>query len=166
MGCKSSKPIIENNNFEFDEYITNEIPNLLTIEPDKIKYFSFKGMTFDAIPCNIYDGDRFSAVFIFNGKVIKYKCRCVDYDTPKTKLSLYDFDRYHEFDLAIKARNRFIELLEKSPNKLVKIECFDFDKYGRILVNVYNNVDTESINNIMIKENHGRQYGSSKNQEF
>jgi len=43
---------------------------------------------------------------------------------------------------------------------LVTIECFDFDKYGRILVNVYN--DNILINEIMINENHGKKYDGGK----
>jgi len=161
MGCKSSKQIVTNDNTLSINNMPNQIPNLLNISPDDIKYFSFKGMTFDALPCNIYDGDTFSSIFVFNGRIIKYRCRCLDYDTPEMKPSLTKPNRDHEIDLAKKAKNRFIELLEKSPTKLVKIECFDFDKYGRILVNVYNNVDKEKVNSIMINENHGKPYDGS-----
>jgi hypothetical protein len=36
--------------------------------------------------------------------------------------------------------------------------CGDFDKYGRLLVKVWNMVDEKSINDIMVEENHGRPY--------
>ena len=57
------------------------------------------------------------------------------------------------------------ELLNKHPLKLIKIECFEFDKYGRLLINVWNMVDIDTINDIMIKEGHCKVYdgGTKKN---
>jgi endonuclease YncB( thermonuclease family) len=158
MGCSGSKPEFSN--------INDLQLNLLSINPDDIKYFSFKGMTFNAIPCNIYDGDTFSAVFIFNSNIIKYKCRCLGYDTPEMKPPLSKQNRNEEIELAKKAKERFIELLNKSPNKIIKIECFDFDKYGRILVNVYNGADKDSLNCIMIKEKYGKPYDGKTKEGF
>ena len=40
---------------------------------------------------------------------------------------------------------------------------YTFDKYGRLLINFWNNVDKKSINEIMILEGHGKPYnGGSK----
>jgi endonuclease YncB( thermonuclease family) len=158
MGCFNSK---SNENIE-----SNIKLNLLNTNIDEVKYFTFKNMVFDALPCNIYDGDTFSAVFVFNNRIIKYRCRCLGYDTAEMKPLLSKPNRDQEIELAIKAKNRFIELLEKNPNKLIKIECFDFDKYGRILVKIYNNIDNESINDIMIKEKHGKPYNGGKKDEY
>jgi hypothetical protein len=47
-------------------------------------------------------------------------------------------NRDNEKELAIKSRERFIELLNKHPNKLIKVDCLEFDKYGRLLVNAWN----------------------------
>lgn len=44
------------------------------------------------------------------------------------KPSLQNENRIHEKELAIKAKNRLEELLNKDETKL---ECLDFDKYGR-----------------------------------
>jgi endonuclease YncB( thermonuclease family) len=139
---------------------------LLNIKDDKsIPYFSFKNKTFIAKPCNIYDGDTFTSIFEYRGELIKYKCRCMGYDTAEMKPKLADKNREHEKELAHKAKDRFIELLNKHPSNLVKIECLDFDKYGRILVNVWNNIDDKSINTIMIEEGHGKPYdGGTKEQ--
>ncbi len=48
--------------------------------------------------------------------------------------------------------------MNKHPSGLVKIECLEFDKYGRMLLNVFNMIDTKSINEIMIEEKHGKPY--------
>jgi endonuclease YncB( thermonuclease family) len=70
--------------------------------------------------------------------------------------------RILEKELALKSKARLEELLNKHHTKLIKIECFEFDKYGRLLVKVWNNVDTKSINEIMIEEGHGRIYDGGK----
>ena len=60
-----------------------------------------------------------------------------------------------------------IELVEAHPSKLIKIECLEFDKYGRILIKAYNNVNDKSINEIMVEEGHGRWYdGGTKNSNW
>ena len=131
-------------------------------ENDINEYFSFVGKTFFAKPCNIYDGDTFSIIFLHNNNVIKYRCRCIGYDSPEMKPSLSNPNRDKEKALAIRAKNRMTELLTKHESGLVFVECFEFDKYGRILVRVYNMIDTKSINEIMIEEKHGTIYDGGK----
>ncbi len=125
---------------------------------EKFPLFSLKGRRFVAKPTNIYDGDTLSMIFEFNGEILKYRCRCMGYDSPEMKPSKSKQDRELEIVLAKKAKQRFTELLEKHQSKLVSIECFEFDKYGRLLVNIYNQVDTKSINQMMIDEKHGKPY--------
>jgi endonuclease YncB( thermonuclease family) len=131
-------------------------------ETDKYEYFSFAGKTFYAGACNIYDGDTFSIIFLNNNEVVKYRCRCIGYDSPEMKPSLSNPNREKEKALAILAKNRLIELLSKHESGLVFIECFEFDKYGRILVKVYNMIDEKSINEIMVEEGHGKNYDGGK----
>ena len=136
------------------------------INTDDIKYFSFQGLTFDAKACNIYDGDTFSAVFVFRGEPIKYRCRCMGYDSPEMKPPLSKPNRDEEMKHAKIAKARFTELLQKSPDGLIKLECLAFEKYGRILVNVYNNVDHDSLNTIMVREGHGKAYDGGHKGEW
>ena len=123
-----------------------------------IAYFSFKGNIFYAKPCNIYDGDTFSVIFEYKGELIKYRCRCLGYDSPEMKPLLSNPNRKNEIELAHKAKYRFEELLNKNKSKLIKIECFDFDKYGRLLVKIWNLVDEKPINDIMVEEGFGKSY--------
>jgi len=143
---KSNKELTKNHNI------------LKTVNTDDIDYFSFKGKTFYAKPCNIYDGDTFSVVFEYKGDLIKYRCRCHGYDTPEMRPSLKNPNRDHEKELAKKAKERLIELLNKHETGMVKIECLEFDKYGRLLIKVFNNVDDLSLNEIMVNEGHGKWY--------
>jgi endonuclease YncB( thermonuclease family) len=150
----------KNNKMNKDE---NEVNNILLKYPHinndtEIPYFSLNGNIFIAKPCNIYDGDTFSAIFEYKNELIKYKCRCLGYDSPEMKPLLSNPNRKNEIELAHKAKDRLVELINKHKSKLIKIECFDFDKYGRLLVKIWNMVDEKCINDIMVEEGHGKAY--------
>lgn len=156
-----------NNTSNDDPKLLEFYNKLKTINnPKDIDYFSFKGQIFYAKHCNIYDGDTFSIIFEYNGEFIKYKCRCMGYDSPEIKPSLNNPNREYEKEIANKAKNRLEELLNKHETKLVKIECLDFDKYGRLLVYAWNMVDKTSINQIMIEEGHGKVYFGKKKEKW
>lgn len=131
---------------------------LLKVDEKCINYFSLKGNTLIAKICSVYDGDTCSVIFEYRNEFIKYKCRMMGYDCPEMKPLLSNPNRLIEISLAKAAKSRFIELVDKSPSGLVRMECFEFDKYGRLLADIYNNVDIESVNSIMIREGHGRPY--------
>jgi endonuclease YncB( thermonuclease family) len=143
----------------FENEITNLNNKLINIKTDKdVPYFNFKNKSFIAKPCHVYDGDTFSVIFDYRGELIKYRCRCYGYDTPEMRPLLKNPNRDHEKKLAYAAKERIIELLEAHPSKLIRIECLDFDKYGRVLIKAYNNVNEKSINEIMVEEGHGKWY--------
>jgi len=83
--CSTSTNEVKTNEIILSEnelnLLNNAYKNLNNINDKEIPYFSFKGHTFFAKPCNIYDGDTFSVIFLFENKLIKYKCRCLGYDT-------------------------------------------------------------------------------------
>ena len=136
-----------------DAYILKQI-----IDPENMKCFSFIDQSFIGIPTNIYDGDTLSIIFVYNGRPVKYRCRALGYDSPEMKPLLSNPNRLMEKVLARKAKDRFIELLTKHTEKNIFIKCHEFDKYGRLLVEIWNYVDKESINTIMITEGHGKPY--------
>ena len=150
-------------NLEYE--INNLNDKLIPIDnPKDVNYFNFDGKTFIAKPCHVYDGDTFSVIFDYKGELIKYRCRCFGYDTPEMRPSKKNPNRDKEKELALLAKKRMIELLEAHPSKLIKIECLKFDKYGRILIKAFNNINEKSINEIMVDEGHGRWYdGGTKN---
>lgn len=143
----------------------NNIANLVTTNPDTIPYFSFEGQTFLAVPCNIYDGDTFSIIFEYRGEVIKYRCRCLGYDSPEMKPLKTAPNREKEMEAAKAAKSRFTELLQSTPMKMIRVKCGAFDKYGRILVTVWNGGGEDSVNDIMIREGHGRPYTGGTKEE-
>lgn len=148
-----------------EKYLEQMKEKLYAVKSEKdIPYFSFEGKRYYARPCNIYDGDTFSIIFeIESGEIIKYRCRCLGYDTPEMKPSLSNPNREKEKSLALIAKKRFTDLLNANSSGLILVKCHGFDKYGRILVTVYNEIDKMSINDIMITEGYGKTYdGGSK----
>lgn len=126
-----------------------------------VDYFSFDGKTFNARVVDVYDGDTFTVVFYYNTEWIKYRCRCLYYDSPEIKPPKNTPNRDDIINQANISKNKLKELLQK--NHYVTIKCKKFDKYGRILVEVYNNIDNKSINQTMLDGGYGVPYYGIKN---
>ena len=159
-GCFSKNQVRTIKNVTLDENMFKKLHEI--VERESMPCFSFNEKTFYGIPTNIYDGDTFSLIFEYNGETIKYRCRCFGYDSPEMKPSLQNPNRDKEKDLAKLAKTRFTELLTKNPNGVIRVKCYKFDKYGRILVDIWNDVDEKSVNDIMIEEGHGKKYDGGK----
>lgn len=137
--------------------ISNVALNIRNIVLDDHDYFSWDGMTFDAIPCDTYDGDTTGFCWIYCNKVYKYKCRCMGYDSPEIRCKADDPEREAKKELARKAKDFFIELMAQDTT--VTIHCGKFDKYGRVLVTMYNKTNGDkSLNDIMIENGYGYPY--------
>lgn len=136
---------------------------LSVIDPATVKMHNFKGCRFNARPCEIYDGDTFSSIFVYNNIITKLRCRCLGYDSPEMKPSLQLPNRREEITAAKIARDRFANMLNE--HKTIVIECGNFDKYGRLLVTIYppkSTPSTMSINQRMVIEGHGVPYYGGK----
>jgi len=131
------------------------LENILIADQNELPYFSLKNNKVQAKIISIYNGDSFTAIFTYKGDLINYRFRCYGYTSPSLKLPLLLENRDDIIKSANDARNKFIELTSKTKNSLVTLECLGFDNNGRILANVYNNVDVESVNSLMIKEGYG-----------
>lgn len=162
--CNLNKDMVEEPKNVEEEL--KEVYQMLNIKSEDIKYFSFEGKVFYAKHCNIYDGDTFSVIFNYKGDLIKYKVRCMGYDCPEMKPLKTNEHRILEKELALKSKMRLEELLNKHETKLIKIECFQFDKYGRLLVKVWNMIDKKSVNDIMIEEGHGKAYDGGTKEKW
>ena len=159
-GCFSRKQMSTVKQVALDENMFKKLHEI--VEREKMPCFSFKGKTVYGIPTNIYDGDTFSLIFVYNGETIKYRCRSLGYDSPEMKPSLQNENREKEKEMAKLAKTRFTELLTKNPNGFIRVNCHNFDKYGRILVEIWNDVDAKSLNDIMLEEGHGKKYDGGK----
>ena len=106
-----------------------EVEDLSKIDCSIVKKFSLDGMTFNARVIGVYDGDTITVIFNFKGELSRWSCRLAGIDTPELKTK-----NEKEKIAAIKARDFLRECVL---DKVVKIECGEFDKYGRLLVTVF-----------------------------
>ena len=126
------------------------------IDHNNIPRFSFKGINTYAFVCKVYDGDTITIVFEYKGDMIKYSTRIYGIDTPEIRTKDDD-----EKKRGYAARDFLSSYIL---NKVVKIELLEFDKYGRLLANVFANIGGNYINvsNLLIQNNHAKPYFGGK----
>lgn len=103
----------------------------------------------------VYDGDTITIVTqLYNGDVspkpelYKFNVRILGIDTPELKTKIVG-----EKELGIKAK---IALSDLILNKVVKLENVSYDKYGRILCNLF--LDNMNISEWLVSNNHAVLY--------
>lgn len=123
-----------------------------------VKQFSFEGEQKTAKVVDVYDGDTIKVVFALNEKVFKFNCRITGVDTPevRTKNKL-------EKEMGLKVRD---ELRKKILNKVVTIYCDEFDKYGRLLINLKLDNEEESIKDWLINNKYAFPYDGGTKQDW
>ena len=131
--------------------------------------FSLKGLKTKCRFVSIHDGDTITVVIPLFDEYYKFNIRLYGIDTCEMTLE-------ETKDLAVKARNRVFFLatgqeytftskkqLENFLDErvyILDIECFDFDKYGRVLGKVsINDID---ISQVLIKEKLAYEYNGGK----
>lgn len=129
---------------------------LLYLDCSKICKFSLMDYECIAKVVSVYDGDTISVIFKYKNEYHKWNCRLDGVDTPemKSKSAL-------EKAAAIRARDF---LREQILGKLVKLKCGDFDKYGRLLVQILK--DGECVNESMIQNGHAKVYTGGAKEEW
>jgi endonuclease YncB( thermonuclease family) len=128
--------------------------------------FTMNGMKTYARVVNVIDGDTLSLVIPLFDKYFKFSVRIYGIDT----CEIHSNDTEIK-DKGLKAKYRVIEMLSKKDIKdvlcisrkqiidlfntnicIVWIECLEFDKYGRLLANVFFDNKTKSIAEILVSE--------------
>tara|TARA_B100000035_G_scaffold310857_2_gene319407 strand:+ start:7253 stop:7681 length:429 start_codon:yes stop_codon:yes gene_type:complete len=115
-----------------------------------VPQFSLEGLETEAKIYSVYDGDTVKAIFPLHDKLYKWNCRLSGVDTPELRTRCKIEKQY-----GYKVRDY---LREKILNKVVKIKCGDFDKYGRLLVEIYCNEDECNVNNWLVDNNYAFSY--------
>lgn len=112
---------------------------------------------------DVYDGDTVRGVFEHNGHYNKWTIRMYGYDSPEIKPSK---NLENRDEIKAKARESRDYLRSKILNKTVYLHCLDFDKYGRVLGNIYTEEHgDQSLNDHMVEMNYGYAYfGGTKKQ--
>lgn len=148
---------------------------------ENIKELTFKGKEKIGKVVSVYDGDTIKIVFpIIDGlsnSLYKWNCRMINIDTPEIRTT-----NLKEKEFGLKVRDI---LKEKILNKVVIVKCGEFDKYGRLLVEVFikednisnfnkftafftNNKSNNllSINNWLIDNNYAKKYTGGKREAW
>jgi endonuclease YncB( thermonuclease family) len=131
-------------------------------------YFSLDGNEYKCKCISVYDGDTITVAFKpFDGMgFYKFRVRLSEIDTPEMRTK-----DIKEKEFATEVRDFLRELIS---DKIIKIKCRGFDKYGRLLAYVYTlNDDAEmipenSVNYLLVEKNYAYLYdgGSKKEWKF
>ena len=138
---------------------SDEIIQQLKVCDKKTPKFSLQGLTKLCKVVDIYDGDTCRVVFNHNGCINKWNIRMNGYDSPEMRPSRNLENRDEIKKKALEAKNFLKSLVANSSEQLVYLKCGGFDKYGRLLGELYVNLDDEkSVNQQMIDNNYGYVY--------
>ena len=133
---------------------------------NNIPVFSLKGKIKKAKIVDVYDGNGCTAVFYLNKTLYKWNIRLSGYELPELRHGKFSDNRHLELKKATESR-KFLKSLIMKENQLVYIKCGDFDKYGRLLGEIFiNKNDSKSVNQLMIKHGRGVPYDGCNKLKF
>ena len=121
---------------------------------NKVELFSLEGQEHRAKVVDVYDGDTIKCVFPIHDKLYRWNCRLSGVDTPELRTRCLV-----EKAFGYKVRDY---LREKILNKMVYLRCGEFDKYGRLLVDIL--CDDCLINDWLIQNKYAFAYDGGTKQ--
>jgi len=110
---------------------------------------------------DVYDGDTCKVLMNYRGHIDQWTVRMNGYDSPEMKPSKSNLNREKEKEAAKKAREA---LIAHFTTNYIFIKIVGFDKYGRLLVEAFN--EHVHINKSMIQCGHGYTYDGGKKKTF
>lgn len=133
---------------------------------DDVDLFHLNGLECVCKVVRVYDADTVHCVFFINGKAFKFKVRLARIDTAE-KTALDPAEQLW----STKAISRLNELID---GKLMWLKCFKWDKYGRLLGELFPLIEIEgknvkgkiSINQMLLDENLAYSYDGGERREF
>jgi len=129
------------------------------------KHFSFAGTRVECKVVDVYDGDTVTVVFRFRDVLTQWKLRLHGYDSPEMKQpkSKPEDVRKAAKSAAIAARDALALLVL---NKVMDAHLGGFDKYGRILADLFPTAAPEGVTAYMLRNGYGvAYYGGKKEAE-
>ena len=158
-----------NNNSNETNNNTINIDTIIEEEEDA-PFFTLNGLETNGKVVKVYDGDTVHLLMRVLGTLYRWKCRIMHVDTPELR-SKNVIEKEH----AIRARDALSELIL---NKTVRVKCFQFDMYGRVLVELAlpsndtndndndNDNDTIVIHEWLLNKGHARRYEGKKREKW
>ncbi len=145
--------------------------------------FSLCNLTLDGKVVECYDADTCKIVLPVQNNFYKFTCRLNGIDTPEMKPRKDKPNRDNEIVWAKKARAELLRLIcgenksfdnldvkkeeviniLQNNKKLVVVKCLEFDKYGRLLVEIFPDKEsTKSFNTVLVEKNLAVSYDGGK----
>jgi endonuclease YncB( thermonuclease family) len=171
-----------------DDNCNQEIQKKLeNINNDDISLFSLNGKIVLGKVVEMYDGDTCKIVLAINNNLQKFNCRLLGLDTPEMKPPADKPNRDIEILNAHKCRNKLLQLtttcncdinsilkkpdvksLLKTNKKIIQVKCHEFDKYGRLLVELLTVDDNanKTVNQILVDEGYAKAYDGGTKDVF
>ena len=110
--------------------------------------FSLKGFKTDAKVVKVYDGDTVHVVFSYFNTFYKWTCRIAHVDTPELRTK-----NEEEKKKGYEVRDKLRELIH---GKIVQLDCHEFDKYGRLLIDI--EIDGIKVDEWLISNGYAKKY--------
>jgi hypothetical protein len=153
--------------------------NIMDCNNDNTPEFSLCDLTLQGRVISCYDADTCKIALPLHNTFYKFTCRLNGIDTPEMKPRKDKPNREQEIVWAKKARaellrlicednlssnfdnldikkDEVINILNKN-KKIINVKCLQWDKYGRLLVELYNKDDdinnAKSFNDILVEKN-------------
>jgi endonuclease YncB( thermonuclease family) len=131
---------------------------LLSWSDTSIEQFSLNGRIILGKVVSVYDGDTCKVNLFVSNDLKQFTVRMMGYDSPEMRTK-----NTTEKQCGNVSKTALIKLVE---GHIVKLECLEFDKYGRLLANVFIRVangEELNVNEFMISNHFGHSYlGGSK----
>ncbi len=179
-GLSEEKVIVKTSNFIPNPELEAKLSQC-TIKD--VPEFSLNGIRTIGKVVDVYDGDT-CKIILANGNVLmRFNCRLKFIDTPEMKPLRNKPNRDVEITNAIKCRNKLIQLvtncqlglddnltkvqvkkLLNSNNRVIQVQCHEFDKYGRLLVELY--LGDNTVNNTLVEEGYAKSYDGGTKEGF
>ena len=122
-----------------------EDDELSTKTKENTEYMSLEGQEFIAKIVYIYDGDTVHVVFKVFGEYYRWNSRIMGVDTPELRTK-NEKEKKKGYEVRDELRKHF-------QDKIVKIKCSEFDKYGRLLIDIYVPDDVPNPhNNVLLSD--------------
>ena len=105
---------------------------------------------------DVYDGDTLTIAMELYGTISSFRVRLAHIDTPELKPVMNLPDRAEVVARGKAARDHLISLIL---GHIVWIDILGYEKYGRLLADIYiNETDSISVNEKMITDGYGTAY--------
>lgn len=120
----------------------------LQSQPEDVPMFSLNGYLTEAKVVKVYDGDTVHVVFKYFEKYYRWIGRIAHVDTPELRTK-----NLEEKKKGYEVRDKLRELIF---GKVVQLHCHEFDKYGRLLIDIQ--IDDIKVDEWLITNGYAKKY--------